>query len=357
MKARLLKNRGLPKIDESLFQQFDKNVAQVAEEIKKEQGNVVIDENKKKYLEDDDKDDKEDKEDKKEKENYEVPDIIKKFNSFKQPNDQFAYICDRYMHNIKTGQGDYHELEAKFGTRKYSNTITKGDYNNVIKKLLSLGFTSLNTKGTYSLKIQNEFLDLRTGEFKHSKDIDSFRTEILGFDTIQKYCSTNNIMEINETTPYNIQIMKKQNVKHGDYVIWSANYDNFNFRVSLKNERHIRRTSKDGSRLLNEWSKTKKTFRYINRVTFTHPSYNFVVDLSIVRSSSKDEKGNMKKTYNIEDSNVFNNNETYEIEVEAKNSSLSMLYNQHDGNKVMSDMQKVIKFVLCGLQESNYPIS
>ena len=41
--------------------------------------------------------------------------------------------------------------------------------------------------------------------------------------------------------------------------------------------------------------------------------------MSIVRSSSKDASGRLTKTYNIQDSNVFQNNETYEIEIEVKN--------------------------------------
>ena len=43
--------------------------------------------------------------------------------------------------------GTQHELEIKFATLKGSSPISRTDYDNVIKQLLSLGFTSKNTSG------------------------------------------------------------------------------------------------------------------------------------------------------------------------------------------------------------------
>ena len=57
------------------------------------------------------------------------------------------------------------EFEVRFGTGsnlgKFSKPLSKTDYDNVIKKMKSLGFTSMNENGDYSLRIQNEFLDPR----------------------------------------------------------------------------------------------------------------------------------------------------------------------------------------------------
>ena len=58
-------------------------------------------------------------------------------------------------------------MEAKFGTRGIK-PLNKNDYDNVIKKLKSLGFTSINEVGTSSLKMQCEYLDKNTGKFKLS---------------------------------------------------------------------------------------------------------------------------------------------------------------------------------------------
>ena len=57
------------------------------------------------------------------------------------------------------------ELEVRFGTRGRQK-ITRIDFDNVIKKLKSLGWTCYNDAGEYSLKIQNEFVDPKTGETK-----------------------------------------------------------------------------------------------------------------------------------------------------------------------------------------------
>ena len=63
-----------------------------------------------------------------------------------------------------------HELEVRFGTRGIK-PLTKIDYNNVIQKLKSLGFSSANEEGAYMLRIQSEFLDPVTGTFKISNNI------------------------------------------------------------------------------------------------------------------------------------------------------------------------------------------
>ena len=48
-----------------------------------------------------------------------------------------------------------------------------------------------------------------------------------------------------------------------------------------------------------------------------HEDYPFIIDISIVKSSSKDiNTKQYKPVYNIEDSNVFNNRENYEIEID-----------------------------------------
>ena len=57
------------------------------------------------------------------------------------------------------------ELEVKFGTKGIKQ-ITRNDYDNVIKKLKSFGFTTSDTVGNYYLRINCEFLDPKTGKFK-----------------------------------------------------------------------------------------------------------------------------------------------------------------------------------------------
>lgn len=271
------------------------------------------------------------------------------------PNEQLNVICQYYINN-PNGRYNNYEVESKFGTRGIK-PITKIDYDNVVKKLKSLGYKCDNEQGTYSLKIQSEFIDAKTGQFKMSTDFDRFRIEITGIPNIQEYCKTNSLNMVNDRSPNNVKILRKMDVKKektGDDIIESANFDDFNFRVSLKNEETITKTSKIALDIFENWNRSKKVFRYINRVSFKHDEYPFQIDLSIVRSSKKNDRGRMENTYNIDESNVFNNVQTYEIEVEI----LEVAKTQYKNPTDMSNaMKKITKNILSGLQKTNYPVS
>ena len=73
--------------------------------------------------------------------------------------------------------------------------------------------------------------------------------------------------------------------------------------------------------IVETWSDSKKVFRYINRLSFVHPDFPMFVDCSIVKSSPRDRKF-LKPTYTIDEANLFNNPETYEIEIEIDNSKM-----------------------------------
>ena len=152
-----------------------------------------------------------------------------------------------------------------------------------------------------------------------------------------------------------ISIMKKTDVFEKDEPVQSADFNDFNFRVTYKNEESVSASSKIGKELLTNWDKSKKQFRYINRVSFLHPIFPFRIDFSIVRSSTKDNKGQLIKTYNVIESNVFNNQESYEIEIEVLNNLAKLRY--RSAEELATNLQKVIKFVLCGLQKTNFPVS
>ena len=266
----------------------------------------------------------------------------------------------KYYFNSNNGKYNEYELEAKFGT-KGIRQITKLDYDNVVKKLKSLGYKADNEKGDYTLKIQPEFLDVKTGEFKTSGDINRFRVEINGLTNIQEYCQTNNLRILIKDFPNTINILRKLDVKESnesDNYIESADFNEFNFRISLKNEEKINKTGKTGQELIEKWDNSKKVFRYMNRVSFRHSSWltklPFRIDISIIRSSTKNERGWMIQTYNIDESNVFQNQEIYEIEIEVL-SPAKRIFKTHD--ELTIGLQKIIKIVLCGLQKTNYPIS
>ncbi len=271
-----------------------------------------------------------------------------------EPDPQLLRISQLLLESVPGNYSDV-EMEVKFGTRGVK-PISKLDYDNVVKKLYALNFQPFKTEGSYSLKIQSEFLDMRTGEFKSSPDFDRFRVEINTLPLIEDYCRNGNIGELLKTnTKDRVSIMRKQDVKIKEEVIGSADFNDFNFRVTYKTEDSVAKGSKISHDLISNWDRTKKQFRFINRVSFTHPDYPFRVDLSVVKSSTMDKFRQLIKTYNITDSNVFQNPETYEIEIEAVNTKVKQKY--RTAAELVVATKKMTKIILSALQKTNYPVS
>lgn len=267
---------------------------------------------------------------------------------------QLYYNNSPFTKDIKKNQ----ELEVRFGT-KSNKPFTKNDYDNVIKKMKSLGFNSNNEQGYYLLRIQNEYLDARTGKTNLSK----IRTELTGLNIIQEYCRTNNIKTLlsNQEQQYNqfIQFVNKSLAVSDDGPIKPVDFDDFHFRVSYSNEETINKnTDRIVRTTVDEWDKSKKVFRYINRVTFRHDNYPINVDISIVKNSKRENNSfRLKSTYRLDDSGVFTNPETYEIELEVDNTRIGPGTDFNSHESILNALNKTIKFVLMGLQGTNFPIS
>lgn len=273
------------------------------------------------------------------------------------PQELLTTMCSDYISSLaSTDRYNIPELEVKFGTKGYKS-ITKLDYDNVIKKLISEGYTCNNSSGEHSLKIFPELLDIRSGEVKTS----NIRVEIDGLLAIQEYCKTNDIMKIINNQNYIINLIQKGygKGKEGKPSLRPVDFKDFNFRVSYSTESKISMRGKMAQEVYDNWSKSKKMFRYINRVTYTKPGSSFKIDISIIRSSTKKDN-QIIKTYNIDESNVFNNPEIFEIEIEAINDITKINYpipQQEIVSNFTKHLLNVSKIILCGLQKTNYPIS
>uniref|UniRef100_A0A6C0EWH9 mRNA (guanine-N(7))-methyltransferase n=1 Tax=viral metagenome TaxID=1070528 RepID=A0A6C0EWH9_9ZZZZ len=281
---------------------------------------------------------------------------IRKQEDYKPPQELLDKLVNTFWVNnpyIKDFKKS-NELEVRFGTRGIK-PLTKIDYDNVICKIKSLGFTCQNEQGEYMLRVYNEFLDPATGVFRDS----DIRTEINGFHDIQTYCKRNSLLEVEAGKMGNIQFFRKKNYKGANDVeaIRPINFDEFNFRVSYQTEERIGRSSRIIENLVNTWEKAKKYFRYINRVTFSHPDIPVNIDISIVKSSSIGANRKPKLAYTTEESEVFQNPEVYEIELEVNNDAIGPGTNVNTAPELLSAIRKTIKYVLMGLQETNYPIS
>ena len=60
--------------------------------------------------------------------------------------------------------------------------------------------------------------------------------------------------------------------------------------------------------------------------------------------------------YSLQESNLFNNAESYEIELEIDNARLNE-ERWKDSKVILESLKKCIKQVLCGMQKTNYPIT
>ena len=99
----------------------------------------------------------------------------------KTPNELLMDYINIYLApKNRESKGD--ELEVKFGTKQY-NQITKIDFDNIIQKLKSLGFSKVSEE--YYLNINTEYADERTGRMKDS----NIRVTVSGISNIQKYCN------------------------------------------------------------------------------------------------------------------------------------------------------------------------
>lgn len=259
------------------------------------------------------------------------------------------------------------ELEIRFGTKAPFDAksrldikpISSIDFMNVISKLKSLQYTVAhgNEEGNHSLKVQTEFIDPKTGKTKLS----NVRTEISGLYNIKDYCQNNSIEQLIKSNSSDISLITKQYCKDANNEdIRPVNVDSFNFRISYQKETNINKSSQFGNKILSEIDSSKKMFRLVNRVSYIHKDYPVRVDLSITKQSDYDKtKKRSKMSYKIGESNVLNNAEKYEIEIEVLNHLLGpgRVYNKDNVDKLEKDIKTVITHVLSGLQGTNYPIS
>lgn len=265
-------------------------------------------------------------------------------------------ITKLYLDDYNGMVGDtQNELEIRFGTRGI-HRISKIDFDNVIKKLKSLNFVCKNELGDDTLKIQSEFIDVKSGRTKMS----NVRVEILGGD-IKKYCLNDSLQNLTKERNSTVGFVMKTFAKESGNTIFPVNVDDFNFRITYSTESKLEKRSGLVKGLLREWSDSKKVFRLLKRFSFNHPDMPFSVDLSVVKSSATNRQNYPIPSYKFKDSGITKSNEIYEIEIEVDNSKIigGPYSIMGDGNylKLSKALKKVIKYILSGLQQTNYPIA
>ena len=288
------------------------------------------------------------------------------------PHELFDAIVETYLDGVLQTDNGSLELEVRFGTRnlKHVASITKIDFDNVIKNLLSSGFVMQKTDD-YTLKISSEIADPKTGKSSMS----DIRTEIAGIHNIQLYCKTNSLDKVQPSF-----LQKTASVGNDGEIIRPINFDDFNFRLSLQKEKLFAESSSTAKTVVAPWRSSKKTFRYINRSTFRNPAFPFVVDMSIVKESRRDhgpgpgqgpgqgpgpgpgqgqgqgQGGYMIPTHTFAESQVTESQPKYEIEIEVLNDAVGQGTAFNTARKLADALRACVKTVMSGLQGTNYPV-
>ena len=265
-------------------------------------------------------------------------------NTTANTKDMFNIMTQKYLDNVLNKQDGLSELEVKFGTKGIKQ-ITKDDFDNVIKKLISSGFKIIKSQ-EYCLKIQSEFTDITNGKRKLSY----IRAEIYGLSSIQTYCRTDKINAVN------YRFIKKTKAKEGSEIIPPVDFDDFNFRLSYQKESLIPQTSDVAQAIISTWENDKKIFRHINRTTLVHDDYPFHVDLSVVKESHRKD-GHPILEYSFKSAKVSECEPKYEIEIEVDNSKVGAGTRFRSGIVLADYLRTGIKLVLAGIQGTNFPVS
>jgi hypothetical protein len=286
-------------------------------------------------------------------------------NEERAPNskDDFETMVEFYLASNpmrKTTDYKTSEMEVRFGTNTRSGKpISKIDYDNVIKQLYKSGFSTHNPEGLSILRIQNEYTDTRAGETR----ISNIRAEIVGLDLIQAYCKTNSLQKLIDmpssvsASAEKIKFTQKSPPMIKGRPLKPVEFPDFNFRVAYQMERDFTVRSDVAQKIVAKWTDSKKLFRYINRVRLSHPDIPVFADLSIIKGSSKINKRVPIPQYTIQEAKVFQNQEHYEIELEIDNKRVGYGTPFNTANKLLEAIRKCIRFVLSGLQGTNYPIA
>ena len=267
---------------------------------------------------------------------------------------EFSNIVKGYLDGIIDKTDGTPELEVRFGTRG-NNPTTRENFDGVLQKLLASGF-AFAKKNAYSLKIQNEFIDQKTGQTKLSL----IRAELHGINDVQNYCKTNTP---DEKYVLFTQKMYAKTASSGSGIgsgngesIHPVIFDDFNFKVSYQREKRIANTSTLARSILKSWNDNKKTFRYLNRSTLTHPDFPFQIDMSVVKESHKDQTGYISAS-TFDAARVLDSPIRYEIEIEVINDLVGPGTTFNHPKHLLDNLRKMIKIVMSGFQGTNYPVS
>ena len=265
-----------------------------------------------------------------------------------EPQQTLDNLTKLYLENVyRSARDGVSEMEVRFGTGRGMKRITKIEQDNIIKKLLSVGFTIQGSE--YHLRINSEYTDSKTGVTRISR----IRAEISGLGNISSYCKSNDIQELYDKR--NVKFIQKMPMKVEERDVSTYDVPDYNFRAALSVEKDLTNTRATQA-MVGSWKDNKKIFRFIHRHTLIHRELPVKVDISIVKESMREGR-HMKPAYTFDEARVVNSPESYEVEFEIDNFKVGPGTTYANESVLVPVIRKMVRHILSGLQESNYPIS
>jgi len=177
-----------------------------------------------------------------------------------------------------------HELEATFGAGGVVDATT----------FLAIA-QRLRTKG-YEPLPQDDRLSILTQK--------NIRLSLQGLGVLQSYCRDDRL----DGKPFTALIKDRSSAE--------ANLDLEEYNCRIKSRREIPLSQSDPlvSEIINNWTQVDKAYRLIKRWTFRGNGVR--IDMSIVRSTPKDSRGQFRWARRFTDLNIFKQPASYEVEVE-----------------------------------------
>lgn len=226
----------------------------------------------------------------------------------------FVKIKEYLQYSI---DNDDYELETIL-TSKINEDIFKRIFNYLVNEFEQI--TESN----------NETLDIR---IVSAKKYEKYRLTIDNKSDILRYCKTNQIDE--NKLKYG---EKKRLAKYPPIIS-----DNYPFRMNLKVDTELNDSEKR-EEIYNALKNAKKYFRHKKRFSFLSKSGLFKVDITIVKSSSKNSK-------NLVGSGLLKNVMDYEVEVEFLNKDLNDTINP---DKLINELFNIVGNMLLISENTDY---
>lgn len=267
------------------------------------------------------------------------------------PKEQLDTLLQSYLtENVGGYARDSQQGELEFEVRFGKGTrITRAMYDSTIARLLAGGFRSAAAESL--LRIGTEYLDERSGQKRTS----NIRTEVRGLANISTYCRTDSLGSTDRVM-MGTNFVRKSNFRGRSGYLDPADFWDFGFRVAFQSEQSLALESSTVQQILAGWKENKKTFRYITRHRLSHADLPFVVDVSTVKESKRSGK-NYVPEYNFKESGVLDGTESYEIEIEVVNTAVGLGTEYSTPELLGAALRRMIKLVLSGIQQTNYPTS